>query len=78
MPDRMPVDRAALLGELADQLDAMVAYWDADQTCVYANAAYHAWFARHGRKLIGITLCIRAKRRSTSRRGSWRRHTNRF
>lgn len=56
MPDRSPAERAELISELAEHLDAMVAYWDADQTCVYANAAYHAWFGRHGRSLIGVTL----------------------
>ncbi len=56
MPDKTSAERAQLICELADQLDAMVAYWDADQVCVYANEAYHAWFGRHGRSLIGITL----------------------
>ena len=56
MPQRPAAERAELVVELADQLDAMVAYWDADQTCVYANAAYQAWFGRDGQRLIGTTL----------------------
>lgn len=56
MPQKTSAERAQLICELADQLDAMVAYWDADQTCVYANEAYHAWFGKHGRRLIGTTL----------------------
>lgn len=42
--------------ELVDHLDAMVAYWDADQVCVFANNAYHEWFGMTRRELIGMKL----------------------
>lgn len=48
------------LGDLAlnllDHLDAMVAYWDADQVCVFANDAYLAWFGKTKQEMRGITL----------------------
>jgi len=47
---------ADLLIELVDHLDAMVAYWNAEQVCVFANAAYRAWFGKDRPELIGTTL----------------------
>lgn len=45
-----------LLLTLVNNLDAMVAYWDINQTCVFANAAYADWFGRNGSELVGVTL----------------------
>jgi diguanylate cyclase (GGDEF)-like protein/PAS domain S-box-containing protein len=45
-----------LLLTLVNHLDAMVAYWDINQTCVFANAAYADWFGRNGSELVGVTL----------------------
>lgn len=42
--------------QLVDHLDAMVAYWDADQVCVFANNAYHDWFGMTRQNLIGMRL----------------------
>jgi len=41
---------------LVDHLDAMTAYWDLDQVCVFANKAYLAWFGKTTDQMIGITL----------------------
>ena len=41
---------------LVDHLDAMVAYWDINQTCVFANNAYRGWFGKSGEEVIGLTL----------------------
>jgi diguanylate cyclase (GGDEF)-like protein/PAS domain S-box-containing protein len=41
---------------LVDHLDAMVAYWDIDQTCVFANDAYRAWFGKSREEVIGLTM----------------------
>lgn len=54
---RPPADQ---LGEivltLVDHLDAMVAYWDLDQVCVFANHAYLEWFGKTREQMVGITL----------------------
>jgi PAS domain S-box-containing protein len=41
---------------LVDHLNAMVAYWDLDQVCVFANNAYLAWFGKTKQQMTGITL----------------------
>lgn len=45
-----------ILLELVDHLDAMVAYWDNTQTCVFANNAYLDWFGKTREQMIGIKL----------------------
>ncbi|MBI3776606.1 MAG: GGDEF domain-containing protein [Gammaproteobacteria bacterium] len=45
-----------VLLELVDHLDAMVAYWDINQVCVFANDAYRHWFGKARREVIGRTL----------------------
>src|SRR3569623_769169 len=42
--------------DLVNHLDAMVAYWAADQVCVFANNAYRYWFGKSGSEVIGLTL----------------------
>lgn len=42
--------------ELMDVLDAMVAYWDQNQVCVFANSAYREWFGKTTSEMIGITM----------------------
>ena len=49
-------ETADLLVELVDHLDAMVAYWNADRVCVFANAAYQAWFGKAPGELVGMTM----------------------
>jgi diguanylate cyclase (GGDEF)-like protein/PAS domain S-box-containing protein len=39
-----------------DHLDAMVAYWDKDQVCVFANRAYYDWFGKTREEVVGRTL----------------------
>jgi diguanylate cyclase (GGDEF)-like protein/PAS domain S-box-containing protein len=41
---------------LVNHLDAMVAYWDSNQTCAFANEAYRAWFGKSGEEVIGLTM----------------------
>lgn len=45
-----------ILLELVDHLDAMVAYWDINQVCVFANNAYRHWFGKARQEVIGMTL----------------------
>lgn len=47
---------AALALRAADSIPAMVAYWNRDETCVFANDAYGAWFGRSRESLIGTKL----------------------
>jgi diguanylate cyclase (GGDEF)-like protein/PAS domain S-box-containing protein len=45
-----------LLVDLVDHLDAMVAYWDSEERCRFANQAYKDWFGRGRQELLGISL----------------------
>jgi len=42
--------------EVADHVPAMLAYWNRDQVCVFANETYRAWFGRSHSQLIGSTM----------------------
>lgn len=41
---------------IVDHLDAMVAYWDINQVCLFANNAYHDWFGKTRDEVIGMTM----------------------
>lgn len=41
---------------IADNVPAMMAYWDKDQRCQFANRAYLDWFNFDPQKLIGRTM----------------------
>jgi len=45
-----------ILLDIVDHLDAMVAYWDFNQVCVFANNAYRDWFGKSREEIIGITM----------------------
>src|SRR3569832_2053303 len=49
-------DNHEIVLDLVNHLDAMVAYWDAEQVCVFANNAYRYWFGKSGSDFIGLTL----------------------
>ncbi|HSO32076.1 MAG TPA: PAS domain S-box protein [Labilithrix sp.] len=49
-------DNRALVSVVADTVPGMLAYWDAEQRCRYANAAYESWFGVKPADLIGKTL----------------------
>ena len=41
---------------VVDHIDAMVAYWDKDQVCRFANKAYRGWFGRSREEVVGHTM----------------------
>lgn len=41
---------------VANHISAMVAYWDADQRCVFSNNAYQEWFGISPERMKGITM----------------------
>ncbi|MBK6854832.1 MAG: response regulator [Burkholderiales bacterium] len=45
-----------LLRSIADAMPGLVAYWDADRICRFANAAYLDWFGHRSDMLIGMSL----------------------
>jgi diguanylate cyclase (GGDEF)-like protein/PAS domain S-box-containing protein len=42
--------------KLVDHLDAMVAFWDTNQVCRFANRAYKDWFGKTREQVVGATL----------------------
>lgn len=50
----MNPERAAL--RTINHVPAMLAYWGADERCVFANEAYREWFAQDPEKLPGMTM----------------------
>lgn len=51
----LTADRDLLL-RIFNKLPGMVAYWDTEQRCKFANADYEKWFGVNPRDLIGKTL----------------------
>ncbi len=49
-------DLSAISLAVVDAIPAMVAYWDEDEVCRFANRAYLDWFGRTREEMIGITL----------------------
>jgi diguanylate cyclase (GGDEF)-like protein/PAS domain S-box-containing protein len=52
--DAHEVEAIAL--ELVDRIDAMLAYWNIDRVCVYANKAYCNLFGKQKHEVIGATM----------------------
>lgn len=51
-----PEEIHQIVMQLVDHLDAMVAFWDIDQTCVFANNAYRHWFGKTRDQIVGRSL----------------------
>lgn len=53
-------DQAPTFGELAlrvvDHAPAMLAYWNCEQVCLFANYAYVEWFGKGRLDVVGLTL----------------------
>lgn len=46
-------DSDSLAARVASQVDAMLGYWDRDERCRFANAAYCSWLGRSPEELLG-------------------------
>ncbi|AFL86818.1 diguanylate cyclase (GGDEF) domain-containing protein [Terriglobus roseus DSM 18391] len=42
--------------KVADSLDLLLAYWDKDLICRFANSAYEVWFGRSREQLLGMSM----------------------
>jgi len=49
-------EQAALLRVLVDKVPGMLAYWDKDQRCRFANRAYEKWFGVRPETVIGMSM----------------------
>jgi PAS domain S-box-containing protein len=49
-------ETAALVRTVLDQVPAMVAYWDKNQVCRFANRAYEKWFGVRPEAVVGRTM----------------------
>lgn len=55
-PSPDPRDRSYYLQRLVDQVPALLAYWDSDLRCRFANQAYQNWFGIEPATLIGRSI----------------------
>ncbi|PJZ69610.1 hypothetical protein CH373_08855 [Leptospira perolatii] len=53
---RQPQDIKDIALLVADHIGAMLAYWDKNKICRFANNAYQEWFGKTREELIGIRL----------------------
>ena len=59
------MDLHHLAWRVTDHIDAMLAYWDKDSVCRFANSAYLQWFGKTKEEMIG-KLTIRNRVLSTA------------
>ena len=52
----VPADALRVIDFLMQKTPTMIAYWDQDLRCRYANGAYRTWFGVDPEKMIGTTL----------------------
>lgn len=56
MSDKLPTDLSYYMRKLVDHVPSMLAYWDKDLRCRFANKAYKVWFGLTPEQIIGIRM----------------------
>jgi PAS domain S-box-containing protein len=51
-----PLDVAQIALRVADHSPAMLAYWNSEQVCQFANEAYRSWFGKSRAEVVGSTM----------------------
>jgi PAS domain S-box-containing protein len=54
--ERELIDSQRLIQAITDNMPGMVAYWDADMRCRFANKPYLDWFGKPPEQIIGKTM----------------------
>jgi len=52
----MTIDPAQAALTAVNHISAMIAYWDANQHCVFSNDAYRDWFGRTPEEMMGMSM----------------------
>lgn len=55
-PTHLTDEVQGIVLDMVDHLDAMLAYWDINQVCLFANDAYRLWFGKSRAEIVGTTL----------------------
>lgn len=55
-PASISPERSQIVLDLVDHLDVLLAYWDANQVCRFANRACMEWFGQGRGELLGMTM----------------------
>jgi PAS domain S-box-containing protein len=53
---KMNLEPSEIALSVANHISAMVAYWNADQRCVFSNDAYREWFGKSPEQMRGMTM----------------------
>lgn len=56
MNDKLDLDASHYMHLLMDRVPSMLAYWDRDLRCRFANRAYESWFGVNPDHLLGISI----------------------
>jgi diguanylate cyclase (GGDEF)-like protein/PAS domain S-box-containing protein len=56
VPQLTPEELNKIVMQVTNQVTAMLAYWNTDQVCIFANDAYRGWFGKSGSEVMGMTM----------------------
>ncbi|MFC5454161.1 PAS domain-containing protein [Prosthecobacter fluviatilis] len=52
----MTPDKCQKAFSIINQIHALIAYWDADERCVFSNRAYQTWFRKSPEQMTDISM----------------------